>query len=174
MSNSGVESSVIQRMLESEGQAFVDGRPRVRLLPHEQNQRNRGASRCRGWRPLRPSNGLGRSRRRSTIHRCRRTMYIDLFGDMSGFCGHAPPPVVAAVTRAMAKGNQFLLPGEDAIVVSEELAADTASVLAVHTVCDDGERRGASSRTGVHTARGRCGVRRQVPRASRLDLGCRR
>jgi glutamate-1-semialdehyde 2,1-aminomutase len=49
--------------------------------------------------------------------------YLDMYlGDMSGFCGHAPAPVVEAVGRRMAEGNHFLLPGEDAIVVAEHLA----------------------------------------------------
>jgi glutamate-1-semialdehyde 2,1-aminomutase len=49
--------------------------------------------------------------------------YLDMYiGDMSGFCGHAPPPVVEAVTRRMSRGNHFLLPGEDAIAVAEHLA----------------------------------------------------
>jgi glutamate-1-semialdehyde 2,1-aminomutase len=42
--------------------------------------------------------------------------------DMSMFCGYAPEPIVRAVSERMAAGNQFLLPTEDAIVVSEELA----------------------------------------------------
>ncbi len=41
--------------------------------------------------------------------------------DMSMFCGYAPEPVVRAVDEAMRNGNQFLLPTEDSIVVSEEL-----------------------------------------------------
>ena len=41
--------------------------------------------------------------------------------DMSMFCGYAPEPVVRAVNEAMRRGNQFLLPTEDAILVSEEL-----------------------------------------------------
>jgi len=41
--------------------------------------------------------------------------------DMSMFCGYAPEPLVRAVSDRMARGNQFLLPTEDAIVVSEEL-----------------------------------------------------
>ena len=50
--------------------------------------------------------------------------YVDMYlGDMSGFCGHAPAPVVEAVSRRMAAGNHFLLPGEDAIAVAEHLAA---------------------------------------------------
>jgi glutamate-1-semialdehyde 2,1-aminomutase len=49
--------------------------------------------------------------------------YLDFYiADMSGFCGHAPHPVVEAVTDRMKRGNQFLLPGEDAIVVAEHLA----------------------------------------------------
>jgi len=50
--------------------------------------------------------------------------YLDMYvGDMSGFCGHAPPSVVDAVGRRMAAGNHFLLPGEDAVVVAEHLAS---------------------------------------------------
>jgi glutamate-1-semialdehyde 2,1-aminomutase len=41
--------------------------------------------------------------------------------DMSMFCGYAPEPLVRAVSASIARGNQFLLPTEDAIVVSEEL-----------------------------------------------------
>jgi glutamate-1-semialdehyde 2,1-aminomutase len=41
--------------------------------------------------------------------------------DMSMFCGYAPGPLVRAVAEAMTRGHQFLLPCEDAIVVSEEL-----------------------------------------------------
>jgi glutamate-1-semialdehyde aminotransferase len=48
--------------------------------------------------------------------------YLDMYiGDMSGFCGHAPAPVVKAVADRMALGNHFLLPGEDAIEVAEHL-----------------------------------------------------
>ena len=49
--------------------------------------------------------------------------YADFnIADMSMFCGYGPEPLVRAVSAAMARGNQFLLPVEDAIVVSEELA----------------------------------------------------
>jgi glutamate-1-semialdehyde 2,1-aminomutase len=41
--------------------------------------------------------------------------------DMSMFCGYAPAPLLRAVSERMARGHQFLLPSEDAIVVSEEL-----------------------------------------------------
>ena len=49
--------------------------------------------------------------------------YLDMYvADMSAFCGHAPRPVVDAVTQRVTLGNQFLLPGEDAIAVAEHLA----------------------------------------------------
>jgi glutamate-1-semialdehyde 2,1-aminomutase len=49
--------------------------------------------------------------------------YLDMYiGDLSGFCGHAPAPVVEAVAHRMSLGNHFLLPGEDAIAVAEHLA----------------------------------------------------
>lgn len=48
--------------------------------------------------------------------------YLDMYlADMSAFCGHAPAPVVEAVRRRMTLGNQFLMPGEDALVVAEHL-----------------------------------------------------
>jgi glutamate-1-semialdehyde 2,1-aminomutase len=50
--------------------------------------------------------------------------YLDMYvADMSAFCGHASAPVVEAVARRMALGNQFLLPGEDALIVAEHLAS---------------------------------------------------
>jgi len=49
--------------------------------------------------------------------------YVDFYvADLSAFCGHGPPPVVAAVAERMRLGNQFLQPGEDAIPVAEHLA----------------------------------------------------
>ena len=49
--------------------------------------------------------------------------YLDMYvADMSAFCGHAPRPVIDAVAGRMKLGNQFLLPGEDAIAVAEHLA----------------------------------------------------
>jgi glutamate-1-semialdehyde 2,1-aminomutase len=49
--------------------------------------------------------------------------YLDMYlADMSAFCGHAPQPVVDAVSRRMALGNQFLMPDEDSVAVAEHLA----------------------------------------------------
>jgi len=49
--------------------------------------------------------------------------YVDFNqADMSSTVGHGTPVVVEAVAKRMAQGVQFLLPTEDAIAVSEELA----------------------------------------------------
>jgi glutamate-1-semialdehyde 2,1-aminomutase len=49
--------------------------------------------------------------------------YLDMhIADASAFCGHAPEPLVRAVTQQIERGNQFQLPGEDAIWVAEHLA----------------------------------------------------
>src|SRR5499427_5185083 len=42
--------------------------------------------------------------------------------DMSMFCGHANPAIVAAVQAQVARSTQFLLPTEASLVVAEELA----------------------------------------------------
>ena len=49
--------------------------------------------------------------------------YLDMnLADTSMACGFAPRPVVEAVADQTRRGSQFLLPTEDAIMVSEELA----------------------------------------------------
>jgi glutamate-1-semialdehyde 2,1-aminomutase len=49
--------------------------------------------------------------------------YLDMYiADMSGFCGHAPDPVVKAVSEQISRGNQFLLPSTEAAAVAEHLA----------------------------------------------------
>jgi glutamate-1-semialdehyde 2,1-aminomutase len=49
--------------------------------------------------------------------------YLDTnIADMSMFTGYAPPAVVDAVSRRMARGSQFMAAGEDAVWVAEELA----------------------------------------------------
>jgi glutamate-1-semialdehyde 2,1-aminomutase len=50
-------------------------------------------------------------------------VYLDLcLGDTGAMTGHAPPPTVAAVAEQAQRGITFMLPGEDAIWVAEELA----------------------------------------------------
>ena len=49
--------------------------------------------------------------------------YTDLYvADMSAFCGHGAAPVVAAVSKCIERGNQFLQPSEDAIPLAEHMA----------------------------------------------------
>jgi glutamate-1-semialdehyde 2,1-aminomutase len=49
--------------------------------------------------------------------------YVDFnASDMSMFCGHANPAIVAAVQEQAARSTQFLLPTEASVTVAEELA----------------------------------------------------
>jgi len=49
--------------------------------------------------------------------------YIDLcLGDTGAMTGHAPEPVLEAITKRMHSGVTFMLPTEDAVWVGEELA----------------------------------------------------
>jgi glutamate-1-semialdehyde 2,1-aminomutase len=49
--------------------------------------------------------------------------YLDLcLGDTGAMTGHAPPAAVAAIVEQARRGISFMLPGEDAIWVAEELA----------------------------------------------------
>ena len=49
--------------------------------------------------------------------------YLDMNqADLSMNCGYGPPPVVKAGAQRLLQGSQFLLPSEDAIVVSDLLA----------------------------------------------------
>ena len=53
--------------------------------------------------------------------------YLDMNqADMSMCCGYAPEPVTRAVAARIAAGSTFVLPTEDAVVVSELLAERTA------------------------------------------------
>ena len=52
--------------------------------------------------------------------------YLDVnIADTSMFCGYGPPAVVRAVSSAVRTGTQFLLPGEDAIVVARRWRSGT-------------------------------------------------
>ncbi|MFL6181961.1 MAG: transaminase [Actinomycetes bacterium] len=125
MADTGIATERIQHMLAAEEQTFVDARPRSMALTERAK-----ATQPRGvpmsWMddlydhpPVWVDRGAGARCTDVDGHE-----YVDFFvADHSAFCGHAPAPVVAAVTEQMAKGNQYLLPGEDAIVVSEELAS---------------------------------------------------
>jgi glutamate-1-semialdehyde 2,1-aminomutase len=120
-----IDLARVRELEEVENARFRDERPRSLAL-----QEQARASMPRGvpmaWMedlyehpPVWVSHGAGSSFTDVDGH-----TYLDMYvADMSAFCGHAPEPVVDAVTSRIKLGNQFLLPGEDAIVVAEHLAA---------------------------------------------------
>jgi glutamate-1-semialdehyde 2,1-aminomutase len=122
---SGVAPELIERMLAEETARFVAERPRsMASLERARATMPRGVPMT--WMedlydhpPIWVSHGSGAHLWDIDDHR-----YVDLYiADMSAFCGHAPQPVVEAVAQRMRRGNQFLLPSEDAVPVAEHLAA---------------------------------------------------
>jgi len=121
---SGVDHDLVRRLKQAEDARFAAAHPRSAEL----------LARGRAVMP----NGVPMAWLRSSYHHLPMWVasgsgahFTDVDGhtyrdfniaDMSMFCGYAPEPLVRAVSAQMAKGNQFLLPSEDAIVVSEELA----------------------------------------------------
>jgi glutamate-1-semialdehyde aminotransferase len=119
----GIDPGKVQVLEERENARFVAERPRsMELL--ERARRSMPRAVPMAWMddfyehpPVLVDRGEG-----ATFTDVDGHTYLDMYiGDMSGFCGHAPPPVVEAVARRMALGNHFLLPGEDAIAVAEHL-----------------------------------------------------
>jgi glutamate-1-semialdehyde 2,1-aminomutase len=118
-----VDRALVKRLKDEEDERFHDARPRSAELW------------TRGWEVM--PNGVPMAWHRGSYHHMplwvasgagARFTDVDGFtysdfniADMSMFCGYAPEPVVRAVSECMARGNQFLLPTEDAIVVAEEL-----------------------------------------------------
>ena len=111
-------------MLEAENARFVAERPKsMALLERARKSMPRGVP--MSWMddlyehpPVWVSHGKGAHFTDVDGHE-----YLDMYvADMSAFCGHAPTAVVEAVSAQMARGNQFLLPTEDAIAVAEHLA----------------------------------------------------
>src|ERR1700758_4055264 len=50
--------------------------------------------------------------------------YVDFnASDMAMFCGHASPPIVAAIQAQAARSTQLLLPTQESVEVAEELAS---------------------------------------------------
>jgi glutamate-1-semialdehyde 2,1-aminomutase len=120
---SGVDPALVKELKDAEDLRFHEARPRSSELW------------TRGWNVM--PNGVPMAWHRGSYHHMpiwvdsgRGARFTDVDGftysdfniaDMSMFCGYGPEPVVRAVTERMETGNQFLLPTEDAIVVSEEL-----------------------------------------------------
>lgn len=113
----------VQELLEREWRAYAQARPRTLAL-----WRRAEASMPNGvpmsWLrnsfepiPMWVDEGSGSHFRDVDGHD-----YLDTnIADMSMFTGYAPEPVVAAVSRRMARGSQFMAPSEDAVWVAEEL-----------------------------------------------------
>ena len=121
----GVERARVERLLADESARFVRERPgSAARLARARRSMPRGVP--MSWMddlydhpPVWIAHGKG-----SRFWDCDGHEYVDFYvADMSAFCGHAPEPVVSAVAEQMARGNQFLLPGDDAIPVAEHLAA---------------------------------------------------
>jgi glutamate-1-semialdehyde 2,1-aminomutase len=121
----GVDPQRVKELTETEDARFVAERPRsMALLERARASMPRGVPMA--WMddlyehpPVLVERGEGAYFTDVDGH-----TYLDMYvGDLSGFCGHAPAPVVEAVTRRIGLGNHFLLPGEDAIAVAEHLAA---------------------------------------------------
>jgi glutamate-1-semialdehyde 2,1-aminomutase len=120
---SGIDARRIAELTARENAAFVDARPRG-----SQVWRENAAVMPNGvpmawlrWSyepvPLFAADGKGSRFRDVDGHE-----YADFnIADMSMFTGYAPEPVVEAVSRQVARGSQFLLPGEDDAWVAGEL-----------------------------------------------------
>lgn len=120
----GLDRSRLEALDASENERFVAQRPRsIELIARARGTMPRGVPMA--WMddlyehpPMLIDRGTGAFFTDVDGH-----TYLDMYiADMSGFCGHAPTPVVEAVSRRVAAGHQFLLPGEDAIAVAEHLA----------------------------------------------------
>ena len=120
----GVDRRRVAALRAREDAAFVAARPRAMALLERARAHLPGGVPM-GWMsalyahpPIFAASGAGAGFTDVDGHG-----YLDMNqADMSMACGYAPPAVVAAVTRRMAAGSQFLLPTEDAVVVAEELA----------------------------------------------------
>ena len=120
-----VDDALVKEIKDAEDERFHEARPRSAELW------------TRAWESM--PNGVPTAWHRGSYHHLppwiesgKGARFTDVDGftysdfniaDMSMFCGYAPEPLVRAVSDRMARGNQFLLPTEDALVVSEELAS---------------------------------------------------
>lgn len=120
----GIDSGRVEELTQAENARFVEERPRsMELAERARRSMPRGVPMA--WMddlyehpPVWITEGNGSRFTDVDGH-----TYLDMYvADMSAFCGHGPRPISEAVARRMEVGNQFLLPGEDAITVAEHLA----------------------------------------------------
>jgi glutamate-1-semialdehyde 2,1-aminomutase len=120
----GIDLARVQELRKPENARFVAERPRSMAL-QERARRSMPRGVPMSWMddlydhpPVWVAEGEGSQFTDVDGH-----TYLDMYvADMSAFCGHGPAPVTDAIARRMSVGNQFLLPGEDAIVLAEHLA----------------------------------------------------
>lgn len=122
----GIDEEAVRRIKAREDARFRDAHPRSRgltergslLMPNGVPMAWLAAPDTYDNPPIWAAEGKGSRFRCVDGHE-----YVDFnVADMSMFCGYAPGPVVEAVSRRVAAGDQFLLPVEDSIWVAEELA----------------------------------------------------
>jgi len=119
-----VDLERIEKLKQEEDVRFVKARPRSMALL-EQGRRSMPRGVPMSWMddlwdhpPMWVAEGSGAHFTDVDGHD-----YLDMhIADASAFCGHAPGPLVRAVNWQIERGNQFQLPGEDAIWVAEHLA----------------------------------------------------
>ena len=124
MADGGLDAARVTELTSRENEAFVAARPRGAALWAQ-------ASTCmpngvpmawlrNSYEPVPLFAAEGRDSRFRDVDGHE---YADFnVADLSMFTGYAPEPVVAAVSRQVARGSQFMLPGEDSLWVAEELA----------------------------------------------------
>ncbi len=119
-----IDRSHLRRQLDHEHRRFVDTHPRSKEL-FERAQKSLLAGVPMSWMikwagsfPVFVTSGKGAHFTDVDGHD-----YLDLcLGDTGAMTGHAPDPVLAAITGRVRQGVTFMLPTEDAVWVGEELA----------------------------------------------------
>ena len=151
MGGSQVDPARVAELKAREDAAFVAARPRSREL-WESGQRVMPNGVPMSWLrtsydhlPLFIESAAGSRLRDVDGHE-----YADFnIADMSMFTGYGPAPVVEAVSRQVARGSQYLLPTEDAIVGRGRAgAALRPAAVAVHAGGDERQHRGHPDRPG--------------------------
>jgi len=118
-----IDRGHLAEQLEVEQQRFIETHPRSQAL-FERAQKSLLAGVPMSWMvkwagafPIFVTEGHGAHFTDVDGHE-----YIDLcLGDTGAMTGHAPEPVLAAITERMRNGVTFMLPTEDAVWVGEEL-----------------------------------------------------
>jgi glutamate-1-semialdehyde 2,1-aminomutase len=124
MAATGVSQEKVQALYQREQQRFSDDRPKSAALLIKSKQHMPNGVPC-AWmdglyfhQPIFAERGKGAYFWDVDGHK-----YLDMNqADLSMNCGYGPEALVSAVHERVANGSQFLLPVEDSITVSAELA----------------------------------------------------